>query len=187
MRCVVLLVCACSTPHPPASPTPARLQCGPIPDVANFRARFHLAERTLAEGCYAQALPALVQIWERSRDDKDLMVVHWQLPHVLGDLVHAFPAARPAIAALRDRIAPSYGHLPADADLADWIRLDNALDESDAVLRWLDTEDPAIVGRDELAATLERDVVPLLIARERWNTRDANRLMRAAPRPARLA
>jgi hypothetical protein len=170
---VVVAAAACSPPAHPRAPV-AAASCRPIAAVADVSERFERAHHALLARCYAQATLAFVSIWEYSGDDIASRIVHrMKLPLDLAELVHAFPAARPAIAALRDTVAPPRGREPAPDQLTDWIQLEVALDETAAVLDWLDTEDRAIVGASELADTLETYVIPLLIERDRWATAGA--------------
>ncbi len=135
---------------------------------ADMGARLNLARELTRTGRYDEALVEHVWLWEHMLEHEPAMygVRLSYFAHDLETLINAHGPARTAIVELRDRAAPSASGPIEIETFRDWKCLNEVLGESDRTLAWYDAL-PA-TSRARLGQLVEHDIIPLLIAAERW-------------------
>jgi thiol-disulfide isomerase/thioredoxin len=137
-------------------------------EPADMSARLALARQLTQTGRYDEAIVEHVWLWEHMLEHQPSMygVRLSFFAADLGTLVHAHAPARTAIAELRDRAAPPASGPIDEETFHDWNCLNGVLGEQSHTLAWYDAL-PATT-RPRLGPLLEKCIVPLLIAADRW-------------------
>lgn len=130
--------------------------------------RIDAADALLEAGRHEDALAEYLWLWQHMLEH-DQALYGVRLSHFanqLKTLVKAYPAARQAVGELRDRAMPPVSG-PIEVDtLQDWTCLNAVLDEQRRTLAWYDGLAPRT--RVQLARLLEIEIIPLLVAADRW-------------------
>ncbi len=137
-------------------------------EPADMRARLDLTRELRRTGRYDEALVEHVWLWEHMLEHEPAMygVRMSYFAHDLEELVSAHPPARAAIGELRDRAAPQASGPIEAGTFRDWVCLNGVLGESERTLAWYDAL--TATTRARLGELLERDIIPLLLAADRW-------------------
>jgi hypothetical protein len=133
--------------------------------------RMQLASRLGEAGLFDEATRECEHLWRHMLDDGPpdaSMMKHGILVLHLTDLLARHPPARDAFARIRDEAAPKADGQPDLEELDDWLTLNELLGDSAKTLAWWDAARAMLEPRPELAEALEKRVLPLLVAAERW-------------------
>lgn len=133
--------------------------------------RMQLASRLSEHGLFEEATRECLHLWRHMFDDNapdGSLMKHEVFGLQLTDLFRRHPPAREAFARLRDESAPeTEGRVDAHR-LNDWLALDALLGDGAKTLAWWDAARGRPEASPEVAAVLEKRVLPLLTAAERW-------------------
>jgi hypothetical protein len=127
---------------------------------------FARAQKLAETGQFEEPTVVCERIWQ----DHSLAAAGVQstaLIDQIGKLSRKYPPARERFAKLRDASAP--GENPTAEQLGDWMALNDALDENALTLAWFDKAPEKIRANKAYAHLLERNLIPLLIAADRWS------------------
>jgi thiol-disulfide isomerase/thioredoxin len=137
-------------------------------EPADMCGRFNLAKELIDAGHYDEAVAEHVWLWQHMLEHAPSMygVRRSFFAGDLATLVDAHAPARVAVTALRDDAAPPDAGVIEVEAFRDWVCLNGVLGEAERTLAWYDALPAA--RRARLAGLVEHDVVPLLLAKERW-------------------
>lgn len=117
-----------------------------------------------ADGRPDLAAAEYMRLWDRHPD------ATWRrtLTSDVRRVIEQSPLARAPFSKLRDAMTPVAGAVIDTEALSDWVTLNRILDEPECILRWFDQLDKARLRELPWAFWTEREVVEVLVARERW-------------------
>lgn len=133
--------------------------------------RMHLASRLDEAGLFDESVRECEHVWrhlvEAGLPDAGLMK-HQVFARQLSDLFARHPPARAVFARIRDEAKPKEDGEPDVEQLNDWMTLNETLGDTAKTLAWWDAAHTKLAPRPEVAEALEKRLVPLLVAAERW-------------------